>query len=121
MLVLKFDDVFVHRLDFIRVLSQPNDSGSAAIQQDKIPNLVSCHLRGPTLEDAVRANALSLCFFDQNRLIAHSLSVQHRNCFRNLAVVFDFNVAKGGRDACNEISDNPYGSRLDPTRLDPLL
>ena len=87
MFVFKLDDVFVHRLDFIRVLSQPNDFCSTSIQRDNIPNLMSCHLCRPALHGAGQTNALSLSFLDENRLVTHSLSVQHSERFRNLAIV----------------------------------
>jgi hypothetical protein len=31
LLVVELDDVFIHRLDFVRILAQPNDFGLSAL------------------------------------------------------------------------------------------
>jgi hypothetical protein len=36
MFVFELDDVFIHRLDFVRVLAQPNHPGSPAFNRNGI-------------------------------------------------------------------------------------
>jgi hypothetical protein len=41
--VVELDDVFIHRLDLVRILAQPNDSGRSAFDGNRITHFESWH------------------------------------------------------------------------------
>jgi hypothetical protein len=39
--VVELDDVFIHRLDFVRILAQPNDLGRSTFDENRITHFES--------------------------------------------------------------------------------
>src|SRR5262245_45121072 len=85
------------------------------------PTLNRGMLRRPPFHALPHADALDLSLFDEDCLIAHSLSIQQSDGFVYLRIVVQFDITECRRHAGYEVPDNPNGPRLDTPGFDPFL
>ena len=87
--------------------------GAPAIQEYGLADFESWHSGEPTLQATAAPTPSDLSFLHENRLVTHALSIQRRDCFADLPVVVEFDIA--------ESAANTPATRSRTIRIDRVL